>query len=282
MMASALAEVGMFDTEASSMPVPPDFLKVEGLDDCTLEIAEGVADRRRAWALTYEAYREKGYAQPDGEGLWYGLHDALPNTRTLLATHHGRDVAAMTLVFDSPLGLPADELYAPENDALRRDGRRLCEIISLVNREPDRHAAIEILKNMFRLAYLAAARIEKATDFIITVNPHHVGYYERKLLFAVAGEERTYGTVSGAPAVLLRLDLETAEDRYEEKYGAEPGSFYSFFVEPFTQWSWVEFLRHARHGLAEPEAREWFTERRPLFQKASEPARAHLQLCYGW
>jgi hypothetical protein len=51
------------------------------------------------------------------------------------------------------MGLPADELYRPELDALRAQGRRLSEIVSLGVAE-EAGAGSQILVKLFNFVYL--------------------------------------------------------------------------------------------------------------------------------
>ena len=121
-------------------------------------------------------------------------------------------IGALTVVFDSPVGLPADRLYRPELDALRASGRRVAEVTSLaVADEAGTGGGTEVLVKLFNHAYFVARGIRGATDFVITVNPRHVRFYERLMLFSQAGPEREYDKVGGAPAVLMRLDFDVAE-----------------------------------------------------------------------
>lgn len=232
-----------------------------------LIVARTLGERKRAWRMVYETYLKKGYAQPDPEGLWCGMHDALPQTTTFVVSHDGKDIATLTIVFDSVAGLPADGLYRDELDMLRMKGRRLCEIISLVSDETDRRQCIEVLKHMFKVAYLTACKLVDATDFIITVNPHHSAYYERKLLFRRQGDVRSYGKVNGAPAVLLVLDLENAPDRYIEQYGVDEGSLGHHFLDAKTGSDAIWFLAESLSRRGRSEVLDWFAEKKPaVFQ----------------
>ncbi|MBA4388434.1 MAG: hypothetical protein C0404_10670 [Verrucomicrobia bacterium] len=238
-------------------------------------VANTLEERKRAWAMVYRMYKEKGYAKQDTEELWYGLHDALPQTTTFIATRDGVDIATLTIVFDSDVGLPADGLYRDELDRLRSRGRRLCEIISLSSEETDKRQAIEVLKHMFKVAYLMACKLVDATDFIITVNPHHSAYYERKLLFKRQGNVRSYEKVSGAPAVLLVLDLDEAPDRYIRQYGMEPGSLMHHFSDVKTGSEAIWFLAENVSHRGRNELLKWFAEKRPAvltsLQQAESP-----------
>ncbi|MBA4386576.1 MAG: hypothetical protein C0404_01265 [Verrucomicrobia bacterium] len=232
-------------------------------DEYEVRLANTLEERKRAWRMVFRRYLAEGYAKTDGDGLWCGLYDALPQTTTVLVTRNGADIATVSLVFDSDYGLPADTLYGDELDKMRRNGRRLCEISSLASEETDRKAAVEVLNHMFKIIYLLACRLADATDFIITVNPHHVVYYERKMLFQRIGEVRSYGKVNGAPAVLLQFDLETAFDRWIARYAGTNDSCGRHYVEPQTWNQAIWFLAENISHCSRKEILGWFRNWRP-------------------
>ena len=166
---------------------------LDGKDDrdYVIRVANDRESREKAYRLVYRLYLEKEYARPNRSGMWLSIFDALPETTTLLAERasDGEAVGALTVVCDSPLGLPADELYGAELSALRAQGRRLTEIVSLGVAEGTL-AGSELLVRLFNLAHLLAHRVREATDFVITVNPRHAGFYRLKLLFSEAGPMR--------------------------------------------------------------------------------------------
>jgi len=219
-------------SEAKTPSCEADGYRFGAEDRYRIRVASAEEDRRAAWRLVYRAYEEEGYITEPGDGMWYGLHDLLPDTTTFLVDDEGAPVASLTLVFDGAEGLPADELYRDELDALRGAGGRLCEIVSLVNIDRSRSARAEIVRHLFKFAYITARYGECATDFVITVNPHHVPYYEKVLLFDVRGGEKVYDKVGGAPAVLLHLDLVGAEEEYRKRYDhlCAEKDLYRFFV----------------------------------------------------
>ncbi len=209
----------------------------------TIRVANDRESREKAYRLVYRLYLEKEYVRPNASRMWLGAFDALPDTITLLveknvvegggwkvegnnadnfpqpSTLHPQPptrsaqsapVGALTVVFDSAAGLPADELYKAELDALRATGRRIAEVVSL-GIDADAAGGSEVLVRLFNLIHTASRRVRDATDFVITVNPRHVRFYERMMLFVPMGPERSYGKVGGAPAVLLRLPLDTPD-----------------------------------------------------------------------
>jgi len=124
-------------------------------------------------------------------------------------------VGTLTLGLDGPEGLLVDNVYGTELNAIRADGRRLCELTRLaMDERADSRTALAAL---FSLAFLIGRVLHKATDVFIEVNPRHVAFCERALGFVVAPGEQICERVK-APSVLLRLEAEKLEARLRE-YG---------------------------------------------------------------
>ena len=148
-------------------------------------------------------------------GYQTGEMDRDPNRITLLAYDVDKIVGTLTLGLDSPVGLLVDELYKPEVDALRAQGRQVCEIIKLALDE--RRGSKPVLAALFHISFIYGHNIHQATDFVIEVNPRHVEFYKRMLGFELLGSERLCNRVN-APAVLLRLEMTHAHAQIE-KFG---------------------------------------------------------------
>lgn len=176
-----------------------------------VHVANERSMRERAYRLAHEIYRNRGYVQDEQVAWCVAPYDAQTDVLTLLARHKDEtDVGTVTLVPDSATSLPCDEIYRPETEALRAQGCRLAEVTRLAISD---HcpSAKDVLLTLFNLAYLYARRINTCTDLVIEVNPRHVAYYQKLLLFEQAGPERPCPRVQGAPAVLLRLNLAAIE-----------------------------------------------------------------------
>lgn len=181
-------------------------------------------DRRKSASLLIEKmYSWRGYET-----------DALgqdPNKITLVAYQDDKVVGTLTLGLDSPQGMVVDELYKREADILRAEGRNPCDITRLAVDQDIKSKGV--LAALFHLSFIYGHNIHQATDFLIEVNPRHVLFYERMLGFKPFGEERICPRVN-APAVLLRLDLNYADEqikRYGGTGAAVPGvkSIYPYF-----------------------------------------------------
>lgn len=271
------------DTASVGEPVLSSYEFQAANETYNIRVAKTIEDRKLAWAFVHSIYSQKGYAKGDPENLWYGIHDALPATTTFIAERGGVIVATLTVVFDSAIKLPADALYAPELDALRSEGRRLCEIVSLVSAETRRLSALKLIRHMFKLAYLTTYYLENGTDFVITVNPNHAAFYRKGMLFEQVGGERSYEKVSGAPAVLLRLDLVAAQTVYKEQFDqiSEERNLYRFFrdrMQDITHW-----LMRERTPMDEANFRKHFLSAPAIAAKTPPEHIEHVaNLYYGF
>jgi hypothetical protein len=175
---------------------------------CVVHVANRLVVRQKAYELLYNLYSKKGFTQKKDSALWLSIYDALPETTTFIAEDdQGCIEGALTAVFDSPIGLPADELYQEEIDVLRNSGGRICEFFSLGIRNEVKNP-LKILACLFYSAYLLAWRKNKSSNLVITVNPQHEDFYCQKIFFEKIGPERDFTKVNGAPSVLLNVPLE--------------------------------------------------------------------------
>lgn len=167
----------------------------------TFKIRLAHDDTRTAEArfLVEKQYVKKGYKPAQGRMA----KQTCPESVTL-ATYRGDEMmGTLTVGFDVGNGLLVDELYKAEVDQLRRQGRRVCEFTKLAI--DSKRTSKRLLAGLFHVGLFYAERVMGYSDFIIEVNPSHVGFYQRLLGFEIIGEERFCLRVH-APAVLLRLE----------------------------------------------------------------------------
>jgi len=183
--------------------------------------------RRDAGSLVRRMYARRGYSLESTFG-----ED--PLRMTIAADTGGRTVATMTLCFDGPSGLPADENFPDALEILRAQGRRICEPSKLAI---DADVPRPVFAAMMHVAFAYAHRIVGFTDWILEVNPRHAGFYRRMMGFGLAGGVRHCGRVN-APAVLLGLEMQTMGD-WIALYGGRgrdsklaARSFYPQFFSP--------------------------------------------------
>lgn len=173
-----------------------------------IRAANSAGQRSSASILVNRMYSARGYLNVAMPGK-----EAPPHQMTLTAAERNQAIGTLTIGFDNPGGLLADDLFKPEVDALRAQGKKVCEFTKLaMDSGALRSKSKQALASMFHVAYIYAHRLHRFSTLVIEVNPRHVAYYERMLGFKAIGEERLNRRVN-APAVLLKLeflDLQTA------------------------------------------------------------------------
>jgi hypothetical protein len=192
-----------------------------------IRIVDNSTRRIRASSLIQRRYAWRGYSCSP-------LTQNEDGRVTLSACVEDTTVATITAALDSPEGLYVSRLYPQEVEALRAEGRKLCEFTKLAVEESVRSHAV--LGAIFHVAYLYVIDLHGCTDVLIEVNPRHVRFYQRMLGFKRVGSQRIDPVVN-APAVLMHLDLahSTAEiNRLGGRRGACEGerSFYPYFFAP--------------------------------------------------
>ena len=155
---------------------------------------------------------------------WRGYRDVtLPTDSavhkfTLSAVEDEAIIGTITVSFDGPKRLSADDAFGPEVTLLRSQGRRICEFTKLAV-DPT-VGTKRVLAALFHVAYIVAHRIRGFDMLLIEVNPRHVRYYERMLGFKALTGARLNTSVN-APAVLLSADFSYIMAQIGE-FGGQP------------------------------------------------------------
>ncbi len=174
--------------------------------------ANSMGQRSSASILINRMYASRGYLTTPLSA------QQLPTRITLMASDAEVTIGTITIGFDSPAGLNADDPFIAETTALRAAGRNLCEFTKLAIDSVVRSK--RVLASLFHVAYIYAHRMMAFDDLLIEVNPRHRRYYERMLGFEVRGPQRVNPRVN-APSVLLCLDFAHAHAQIAQ-YGGRP------------------------------------------------------------
>jgi hypothetical protein len=175
-----------------------------------IKTADSLERRSRVNSLLKDRYGWRGYQQP-----------ALPTDPgvsrfTLTAVEDEVVIGTITVSFDGPQRLGADEAFGPELTALRAEGRKICEFTKLAIDPVS--GTKRVLATLFHVAYIVAHRIRAFDMLVMEVNPRHVRYYERMLGAQVLAGERINTSVN-APAVLLGADFSYIKSQIGEFAG---------------------------------------------------------------
>jgi hypothetical protein len=179
-------------------------------DDAVRSVEYGIARDARtldqAFRLIHDRFVQRGYIDPRPSGRRLGVHHALPWTMVFVAVERDRVGATVTLVEDSPIGLPMDELYGPELAAFRRRGRLIAEASSFATLGAGA-VGLAVVMRLFRMVLAYAGALARVDDVCFLVHPHHVDFYREFFEARPFADVRAYDKVNGAPAVPLQVDL---------------------------------------------------------------------------
>lgn len=249
-----------------------------------VRLAVGVVERAEAARLVEHLYGHEGYlagrsasALPPAMPL-FSVHHLLDEALVFTARLEGRLVGALTVIFDSPAGLPMDALYKEELDALRAAGRRPCEFCSLAVAPDLARNAHGALLELFRAAYRYATYAADATDVCVTLKPSHAPFY-RRICFLPLGGLRLDERFAQAETIALRLPHETARELWASGEARQPRRrLHAFFSRPLSHGEAKALRRRVR--IAKRSAAEilgCLLEQPHLFDGASETQRACLR-----
>lgn len=207
------------------------------LDGFEYRVARSRSELERSFELVYQEYIRQGYIDGHPSGMRFFLHNVLPETTTFVALLDDNVVATATIIPDSPLGLPMDDLYKEEVDELRAKGKKVCEISMLAHSHDLFGEEVSVMlnaKKMFLVFYLFKHLFNYVKDVIkldnicIAVNPKHAAMYNY-LYFEDMGALKHYDKVNGAPALGKCLDVNSVEQKSKE--GTSMSIFKMFFTE---------------------------------------------------
>jgi len=175
----------------------------------TIERATGLEDLRDAYHLVHEIFVDEGYIRPFPGELRMRAFEALPDTATLVAKADGKIVGVQSLIPDAEyVGIPSDRAFRGEIDALRSEGRRVCEAANEAVAAEYRRSAIptELMRCCF-----AHAVSTGCTDVVTAVSPGHAKFYAL-MGFETISPVRSFSEMLRDPVVVVRFNFDTVRD----------------------------------------------------------------------
>jgi len=265
------------------------------LEGLVFKLAETRNERDQAFSVVHDAYARRGIIAPHPSGWFATPFSFLPTTATVVAKAGDRVIGTVSLVEDSPCGLPLEAAYPGTVDTYRRRSRRVAEVSSLAVTPGLRGRGVPFMLYylMFRWAY----RYRYLDDLVMTVHPRMGDFFRTVLLFDQVGPERDLPGLKQAPAVALRQDLRAIAGTFSRVHRPRrsPGSgfdLFSFFagcdfheqirfpdllgteVAEVPRWDESDVVYFVRHGALDweqlaPEIRAYLQARYPGIRPTS-------------
>lgn len=212
------------------------FFKVEHSlpQELIFKRAESLEEIEQALHIAYDGFHERGYVNDSASQLRITKFHALPTTAILIAKWRNEVIATLSIIVDTAMGLPIDELW--NIDFLRRQSVRVAELSTLAIKRPYRSMRGRVLLPLCKFMYQYSREILGVDALVVAVNPEVRDFYRCVLLFEdlAGGEVKPYGFVRGANAAGLYLMINGhAEETYKRVYQSRPdsGNLYKFFRE---------------------------------------------------
>lgn len=215
------------------------------LNRIEFRVARTRTELEKAYSLVYKEYLKKGFTSENPYGLRFSFYNALPETTTLIAIKDNSEIlATATIISDTALGLPMDDIFGTEIEHLRSYRKKICEITMLaVDTELLKHNFTTLPFNsslyifsFFKVIFDYVQHIIGSDIMCAAVHPHRKNIFDH-LLFQDIGTEKPYYNANGAPAIAKYLDVHSVAERF-----SQPGKerLYKIFVLQQTDVSQFE------------------------------------------
>lgn len=212
----------------SLLPVP----SVDSPPDIVFKRADTYAEIEAALRLVYESYQERKLVPHSEHKLRLTKYHALPTTAVLIAKKGDEVIATLSLILDSALGLPIEELWNISH--LRERHTRIAEVSSLAIKRGYRGGKGELLFPLCKYMYLLSKDHLGVDALVAAVHPMVRDFYECILRFKeIDNRVHRYSFAEGAKAVGLYLSIDgTAEEEWRKTYHHLPPhrDYYRHFV----------------------------------------------------
>lgn len=227
---------------------PPAFLT-----QCEFRPVLSIEEFQAASKLVYRQYNKKNYTGPQEKDFRLSIYQTTNKAHTFVAMYKQQYLlATFTCVEDSPLGLPMDNIYKDNVDALRTRYRNIVEVGMLAqNNELMDHPDINFSQSDRLWVFLHLIRA--AFDFfrprgleiaVACFHPHHEAFY-KGIQFQILAGLKAHASVQGNPALAYYLNatqLNTDAHGFMQSFFGFNNSVYVPSVGKELRFNFVEFI----------------------------------------
>jgi len=209
--------------------------EIEGV---TFKVADSLDDKEAAFQLVHEMYVRRGIISRSEGNSRLSVFHLLPTTTIFIAKRDGQVIGTVSLIEDSPLGVPMEETHPQEILTLRLAGWRFAEVGALAVAAGHRGKGLSLM--LYNIMFRWARQHRLVRNLALAVHPRIAGFFEVIFLAERLGPVRPYAKLNDALSVPLSIELLTAPLRFRDLYdrpamhigrGADALNFYKFFCE---------------------------------------------------
>lgn len=253
-------------------------LGLKSTQHLTAAPVQTLLDLKACYRTVYQGYLARGYCSPNPSQMYYHYFSFLPESRAFVLKDKDKLLGTISIIVDSPCGLPMDNLFPREIQRLRGEGRKLAEVslLSMVhhNRKKKMFSLTNFEKQLqlfrlFKIVYEYARHIAGVTDLVIGVHPKHETLY-KYLMFNTLGSPKSYPEARGNPALPMHLDIVKGERECSN-------SLKDFFISERPSLQIISSGLVMRKEIV----RRFLCEDQMLWSTMPLEAREYFQQCYS-
>ncbi len=186
-----------------------------------VEIAQTQEDLQSAYKLLHDCYVGIKIIDPQPSGLRCNLFSFLPTSTIIVAKRNGKVIGTVSAIKDSSSGLPSDREFLKENNRFRRQGKVLVEASALaVDVQYRVSHCVSFL--LMKYLYNYCRHCFRGNYMIGVVHPKSEDFYKALWQFEKNGEPVQYGSLNGAAAIHMTMDLSAEHfDKVTRDFGRE-------------------------------------------------------------
>ena len=157
-----------------------------------------------AMQLIHKVYVRKGLVTSDKKKPYFSPHLILPNNRLVIAIKKDRIIGTISLIEDSPIGVPMDNVHLVETTSFRQKNIKFAEIGSFAIAPEYQHHGITFL--LYKAIFLYVCSHRNIESILIAVHPRVAEVYKKLFKFEQIGMIQEYSTLNNAKSIPLRLN----------------------------------------------------------------------------
>lgn len=177
-------------------------------------VAETDDDIETILRLIKRVYTKSGYVSDDSKESKFRPYILSSGTGIFKGSYNETTFATISIIKDSSIGLPMDDLYQEELSIFRKEGKKIAEVsqfavdtdlLKMLDTGFSLTKQLSVSHNLFSLVLNHAT--ENDLDYLcIAINPKHDFFY-KTLGFEEIGGLKYYASVNNAPALARALNL---------------------------------------------------------------------------
>jgi hypothetical protein len=227
-------------------------LELELPEELEFRVARTLSELEQSFSLLHAAYLETGLlrvAHPSG--LRTTAYHALPSTTTLIACWKDEVVGTLSVIRDSPFGLPMESAF--DVSELRRRGLSLCEVSSLAIAPRFRKKGRLLFPLVKYLMLYTRDHLGINRQLLVT-HPFDADLYGAIAMAQPLSNQRVehYDFANGAPAVASVIDLDRFRHDLQAAFAGAPAkrNYFRFLYE--TEHRHFVLPERSGHAISDP------------------------------